>query len=111
MSMACVERGDTQVSRVAKDLPKLPGTTISESFLRHRGDSWRNHLQRISPFLMAGEGVWWTAGDGRFHFRDGDEDSEAQDDDFNFSTSGIIWWQTWRSEEGSAGTGLWKREW
>lgn len=58
MAMASVEKGDTQVSHVAKDLPKLPGTTVKISFIGHRKDSWQSHLQRISPFLIAGEGVW-----------------------------------------------------
>lgn len=79
--MTSVEKGATQVSHVAKDLPKLPGTTVKSSFIKRRQDSWQNHLQRISPFLTAGEGVWWTSVDGGFHFRDGDGDSNTQSED------------------------------
>jgi hypothetical protein len=48
MAMVSVEKGDTQVSPVAKDLPNFPGTTVKASFIRHRQDSWQNHLQSIS---------------------------------------------------------------
>lgn len=64
MAMIPVERGDSQVSHVAKNLPKLPGTNVKSSFIRHTEDSWQRHLQRISPFLTAGEGVWWSRVDG-----------------------------------------------
>ena len=49
MAMLSVERGDSQVSSVAKHLPKLPGTTVKSSFIRHREDSWQNHLQKDQP--------------------------------------------------------------
>ena len=78
MAMLSVEKGDSQVSSVAKHLPKLPGTTVKSSFIRHREDSWQNHLQRISPFLTAGEGVWWDRTPTGFHFYDGDDDPSAQ---------------------------------
>lgn len=81
MAMASVEKGDTQVSHVAKDLPKLQGTTIRKSFLKHRGDSWQLDLRRISPFLVTGEGVWWRRVDGGFLFMDGDDDSGTRDGD------------------------------
>ena len=73
-----VHKGETQVSHVAKELPKLPGTTVKKSFIRKRESSWQLHLQRISPFLKDGEGVWWTATSEGFHFRDGDDDSNQQ---------------------------------
>lgn len=77
--MASVEKGDTQVSHVAKDMPKLERTTVNRSFLRHRTDSWQLHLQRISPFLTAGENVWWRYVDGGFQFLDGDNDRSQND--------------------------------
>jgi hypothetical protein len=81
MAMVSVERGDSQVTYVAKHLPKLPGTTVKKSFIKHREDSWQQHLQRISPFLTPGEGVWWTSVDGGYHFWDGDEDSNTHVED------------------------------
>lgn len=83
MAMVSVEKGDSQVSHVAKNLPKCQCTTIEHSFLRHRRDSWQVHLQRISPFLVSGEGVWWRNVDGSFQFLDGDDDRDTNDrDDF-----------------------------
>ncbi len=82
MAMTSVEKGDTQVSHVAKDLPKLQGTIIKSSFIEQRGDSWQNHLVRISHFLLPGKDVWWRGIDGGFQFWDGDDDSRT-DDRFN----------------------------
>jgi hypothetical protein len=75
MALLSVEKGDTQVSHVAKQLPHLPGTSVKMSFLKNKEDSWQLHLQRISPFLTAGEGVWWTRTTNGFHFYDGDTDN------------------------------------
>lgn len=82
IAMAAVRNGDSQVAHVAKDLPPLPGTTIKSSYIQQREDSWQNHLQHVSPFLTAVEGVWWTSTSGGFHFHDGDGDSTTQDDSF-----------------------------
>lgn len=67
-----MQKGDSQVSHVAKQLPQLPGTCVKASFIKNRQDSWQLHLQRVSPFLTAGEGVWWTRTTNGFHFHDGD---------------------------------------
>lgn len=80
-AMVSVQNGDTQVSLVAKDLPELPGTTVKRSFIKHRLDSWQIHLQRISPFLTAGKGVWWTNSGDDFHFYDGAGDSTTHSGD------------------------------
>ena len=77
-TMSSVERGDTQVSHVARHMPKLPGTTVSSSFIAERKDSWQAHLERISPFLIAGQGVWWVPAEGGFHFFDGNGDSDIR---------------------------------
>ena len=73
-ALILVEKADTQVAFVAKHLPKLPGTTIKKSFIKYRVSSWQLHLQRISSFLIGGEGVWWKCTDNGFHFLDGDDD-------------------------------------
>ena len=36
---------------------------------------WQAHLQRISPYLQHGEGVWWKAIDGGYQFLDSDKDA------------------------------------
>ena len=43
--LASVKKGDSQVSRVAADLPQLPGTRVKTSFIQQREDSWQIHLQ------------------------------------------------------------------
>ena len=74
--LASVKKGDSQVSRVAADLPQLPGTRVKTSFIQQREDSWQIqcHLQRISPFLVAGVDVWLSYTGNGFLFHDGDTD-------------------------------------
>jgi hypothetical protein len=61
--------GETMVSKVAKKVPTYRGTEISKSFIQCRLQSWQAHLERISPYLEFGEGVWWKAeGDGYVFF-------------------------------------------
>ena len=79
-ALLSVQKGDSQVSHIAKELPHLPETTVKMSFIKQREDSWQLHLQQISPFLIAGEGVWWTRRPNGFHFHDGDQDSSTKDD-------------------------------
>lgn len=71
-ALLSVEKADTQVASVAKHLPKLPDTMVKKSFIQHRESSWQLHLKRISPFLMSGEGGWWTHAENGFRFFDGD---------------------------------------
>ena len=81
--LAAVNQGDSQVSRVAKDLPPLPGTKVTSAFIEERKDSWQVHLQQISPFLVAGVGVWWSYTPDGFLFHDGDTDPANPGDAFS----------------------------
>lgn len=56
---------ESMVSKLAKKVPTYERTVISKSFLQCRLQSWQAHLERISPYLEFGVGVWWKAeGDG-----------------------------------------------
>lgn len=77
-----MQKGDAQVSHIAKELPQFPGTSFDMSFIKQCEDNWQTHLQRISPFLTAGEGVWWVRTTNGFRFHDGDTDSYKQGDNF-----------------------------
>ncbi len=81
--LASVRKGDSQVSHVANDLPQLPATRVKTSFVQHREDSWQIHLQRISPFLVAGVDVWWSYTPNGFLFHDGDTDPANPGDTFS----------------------------
>ena len=60
---------ESMVSKLAKKVPTYKGTVISKSFIQCRLQSWQAHLERISPYLEFGEGVWWKAeGDGYIFF-------------------------------------------
>ena len=67
---------DSIVSAVAKYLPTYPGTTIDKEFVYSRLRSWQAHLQRISPFLKQGEGVWWSQDAQCYKFHDSDIDPD-----------------------------------
>lgn len=55
-----IQKQETVVSSVAKSLPPYLGTTIAKSFILQRTYSWQ---ERISPFLVCDEHVWWTQTD------------------------------------------------
>ena len=73
-----VQKQETIVSSVAKSLPPYQGTTITKSFIQARTHSWQAHMQRISPFLVCGENVWWaqTEDMSGYKFFDSDHDEE-----------------------------------
>ena len=48
-------------------------TFIEKSFIEHRMASWQAHLQRVSKFLLHGEGVWWKNRESGYEFLDGNE--------------------------------------
>lgn len=67
---------ETEVKRVAADIPQFLGTTITAEFINsQRSSSWQAHLERISRFLVPGEGKWWkqNADSESFVFFDGDD--------------------------------------
>ena len=70
---------ESMVSAVASKVPKFKGTTIQKAFVASRLHSWQAHLQRISPFLQYGEGVWWKQGNAyQFLDADGDPDNKPE---------------------------------
>ena len=73
-----VQKQETIVSSIAKSLPPYQGATISKSFIQTRTQSWQAHMQRISPFLVCGENVWWTQTEDKssYKFFDSDHDEE-----------------------------------
>lgn len=83
---------DSIVSRVSKQVPPYEGTYVSKSFVNSHIQSWQAHLERISPYLEHGEGVWWQAAEGGYTFFDSDGDSEYNShgpDLMHFRTSSI----------------------
>ena len=66
---------ESKISKEFKELrktqPKETNTLIAKEFLRGRMHSWQAHLQRISPFLEPGIGVWW---EDYYEFLDGSDE-------------------------------------
>ena len=74
---AIVQSSKSRVAKASKDIPPYTGTIVNRSFLRCRLRSWQQHLKRVSPFLVSGEGVWWESVDGGYLFRDSDNDVDS----------------------------------
>ena len=70
----CVNEADSQVSKAAANLSAFKESKFSKCFVEYRLHSWQAHLERISPFLLEGEGVWWREFNGIYYFMDGDDD-------------------------------------
>lgn len=71
-----IQNSDSQVRRAASNLERFSGTVISKSFTSTRNHSWQAHLERISPFLVHGKGVWWLETADDYRFLDGTTDPE-----------------------------------
>jgi len=64
---------DTIVSKAAKSVLEYKGTHIPLEFVQKHKDSWQAHLERISPYLLHGEGVWWKQTENGYMFNDSDD--------------------------------------
>ena len=71
-----VDIGDSMVAKAGAQVKGYTGTCITPEFLQYRSKSWQAHLQRISKFLLPGEGVWWEKTSSGYHFFDSDEDPD-----------------------------------
>ena len=71
-----VQKQEGRISQAAIHAPKYPGTRIAKSFIRSHLRSWQAHLNRISPFLIPGEGIWWRQDADSYIFQDSMHDSE-----------------------------------
>ena len=68
-----VNEADSQVSKAGANLTKFKGSKFTKPFVECRIQSWQAHLERISHFLVEGEGVWWREYDNVYYFKDGDD--------------------------------------
>ena len=57
-------------------MPPYKGTNVSRSFVNSHIQSWQAHLERISPYLEHGEGIWWQEVEDGYIFFDSNSDSE-----------------------------------
>jgi hypothetical protein len=70
------QASETKVNKVATDLPPFCGTSLTSKFISSKSRSWQAHLERISSYLVVGEGVWWSKKGNSFIFHDGDHDPD-----------------------------------
>ncbi len=69
-----LKQQESMVSAISVKVPKFKGTRFSKGFVSQRIQSWQAHLQRISPYLQQGEGVWWKEEAESYKFLDSDHD-------------------------------------
>ena len=72
-----IQKSDSQVRRAASNLENFSGSMVSKLFISRRNHSWQAHLERISPFLVYGRGIWWFETADNYHFLDGATDPES----------------------------------
>ena len=71
-----VNQAESQVNKAACHLNKCSPSSFTKAFLKQHDNSWQVHLQRISPFLAKGKGVWWESTPDGYQFFDGDSDPD-----------------------------------
>ena len=76
----CVEKQQSQVSRLAHSLPPQRNTKIPKTLIKKHSSLWQAHLERISDFLIPGEGVWWSQNDDFVEFFDACGEAEYRDE-------------------------------
>ena len=54
-----LKKQESMVAQAAKNVPRFPGTRISNRYIQAHAYSWQAHLKKISTYLQYGEGVWW----------------------------------------------------
>ena len=70
----CIQAPSSKISKELQGIMEYTTqcTFIKTSFVKQRMASWQAHLQRISHFLLAGEGVWWRTRESGYEFIDGE---------------------------------------
>ncbi|CAG2220767.1 unnamed protein product [Mytilus edulis] len=61
------------IQKLAKQIQAKPRTLIPSTILK-RPILLQSHLERISDYILPGEGVWWHMEDGNMIFHDGPDD-------------------------------------
>jgi hypothetical protein len=70
---SCDSKQEASVSHLASSLPAYGNTIIPSKFIEKHIRSWQAHLERISDFLLAGQGSWWLQQEhGNVEFLDGE---------------------------------------
>ncbi|CAG2184714.1 unnamed protein product [Mytilus edulis] len=62
------------IQKLAKQIQAKPRTLIPSTILNKRPILIQSHLERISDYILPGEGVWWHMEDGNMIFHDGPDD-------------------------------------
>ena len=68
----------THIGKEANKLEFTQNTTITTAFIRSRISSWQAHLQRLSLYLVHGEGIWWHKTETGYEFHDGPQSPDFQ---------------------------------
>ena len=75
----CTSRADQDscVKKLAKSLPDFPDTLFQPFVLQKYKKQWQAHLEKISDFLLSGEGIWWEHDGENVIFHDSKQHQKA----------------------------------
>ena len=78
------QKQQNNITKLAASLPKFPNTKVPSCILDEHKYSrwWQAHLERISDFLLPGEGVWWVYHEtsGQVEFFDSEAEQETRNE-------------------------------
>ena len=74
---------ETRIQKEAHQLGLTQNTTVETDFIITRISSWQAHLQRLSRYLVCGEGIWWHTVDKGYEFHDGNHSPDFHVQDFH----------------------------
>ena len=69
---------NSKISQLSAILPKFPNSLIPNGFLTNYPAECQCHLERISDFLLPGEGVWWRPDLCGIEFFDSEEEPNTR---------------------------------
>ena len=66
-----LQTAETRIQKEAQQLGLSQNTTVETDFIITGISSWQAHLQRLSRYLVCGEGIWWHSVDKAYEFYGG----------------------------------------
>ena len=67
---------ESRISSLTNKLDQQPNSLIPISYILKFPDYFQAHLERISDFLLPGQGVWWDVAENGITFKDGPDEPQ-----------------------------------
>ena len=69
--MEVTDKGESEVNKLSRTIGPRCNTIYSDSFIKKHAAQYQAHLERISDYLLPGEGTWWKHSAAGVEFLDG----------------------------------------